>query len=269
MLMNDKTPSILSQIEAKVRQRLHKRMRIATLSGIKSRVDDTDRIPLSLKQAILSTSTRYPIIAEVKRASPSQGDIAMDVNPIEIASQYIENQASAISVLTEEDFFQGSLKYLEQIKLHYPDACVLQKDFLIDEYQLYEAKMLGADAILIIMALTGHEKAKILYQLAKELSLSALVEIHDEKELTWALDIDADIIGINSRNLKNFSVSHDSVINLAKQIPGEKLIIAESGIKLTSDLETLSQAGCHGFLVGTQLMREKRPGQALRNLIHG
>lgn len=267
--MNESMQSILGKIEAKVQQRLDKRKRIASLSGIKSRINDIERIPLSLNQAILTTAARYPIIAEVKRASPSQGEIAMDINPVDVASQYIENQASAISVLTEEDFFQGSLKYLEQIKLHYPDACVLQKDFLIEEYQLYEAKMLGADAILIIMALTGIEKAKDLFQLAKELSLSALVEIHDEKELTWALDINADIIGINSRNLKNFSVSHDTIIKLVRHIPSEKLIIAESGIKHTSDLETLSKAGCHGFLVGTQLMREKHPGHALRSLIHG
>lgn len=269
-MSEDKNPkSILSQIEFKVRQRLDKRKRIASLNGIQSRLKEIDRIPVSLSQAILNAPTKYPIIAEVKRASPSQGAIAMDANPIDIAAQYLNNQASAISVLTEEDFFQGSLKYLEQIKLHHQDACILQKDFLVDDYQLFEAKMLGADAILIIMKLTGPEKARDLFQLAKELSLSALVEIHNEKELRWALDIDAEIIGINSRDLKNFSVSHDGIIDLAKHIPSEKIIIAESGIKQTNDLKLLAHAGCHGFLVGTQLMQEKKPGIALRNLIHG
>lgn len=261
--------SVLNNIASRVKERVEERKNQRPLHELKSEAQICQKKCISLKDALLSSFQPFSIIAEIKRASPSQGEIAMNIDPISVAEQYIKAGASALSVLTEMDFFHGKLAYLEEIKSYHPDMCVLQKDFIIDEYQVWEAYLKGADAILLIMSLLGGELSRQLYDLATRLSLSVLVEVHNQKELAMALELDCDVIGINSRNLHDFSVDHDIITALASQIPDSKVVVAESGINAHSDLVFLRKHGCRAFLVGTKLMKQGEPGKALRALIDG
>jgi indole-3-glycerol phosphate synthase len=206
------------------------------------------------------------IIAEVKKASPSKGVIRADFDPVAIARRYEEAGASAISVLTEEKFFQGSLAYLTACR----DAItipVLRKDFIIDEYQITEARAAGADAVLLIAALLDTDTLRAFREQAESIGMSALVEVHDENELESALSSDAMIIGINNRNLQTFQVSLETTYRLVKGIPSDKTIVSESGIATNDDLQRLADAGVHAALVGESLMRAGDPGQKLMELM--
>ncbi len=206
------------------------------------------------------------IIAEVKKASPSKGVIRDDFDPIQIAKQYEQNNASAISVLTESDFFQGDLKYLKEIKdtVNIP---VLRKDFIFDPYQVYEARANGADAVLLISSILEKTLLDELLTVAGELSLSALVEIHTKEELEKVLNTNAEIIGINNRNLKTFETDIQTTIDLMSNIPDSKIIVTESGIKTKADILKLSRAGVDAFLIGETFMREENPGDKLKEFI--
>lgn len=196
------------------------------------------------------------IIGEVKKASPSKGIIIQDFDPIAIGKSY-EGLADAVSVLTEEKYFLGSNEYLRQIsKLNIP---TLKKDFIISSKEIVEAKELGASAILLIVGILTRDELKDFYTLAKYLEMDVLTEVHNEKELEIALDVDVDIIGINNRNLKNFSIDLNTTKQLAKFIPREsgKLIVSESGIKTREDIEFLKEANIDGILVGESFMRAK------------
>ena len=208
------------------------------------------------------------IIAEVKLASPSIGTIS-NLNPVEVAADYLTSGASALSVLTEPEYFQGDIKYLSAIRKKFPESYLLMKDFFVDTYQLYQAKAIGADAILIIMALLGQERALEMLTQAKSLGLTPLVEVHNREELEMALAIDAPVIGINNRNLKDLSISISTSLELIKGITGDRLLISESGISSSKEINTLTSAGFHGFLVGTSLMATGTPGKALDALLNG
>jgi len=196
------------------------------------------------------------VIAEIKKASPSKGLIRADFDPIEIAGIYRDMGASAISVLTEEDFFQGRLEYIRQVK----DAVelpVLRKDFIIDEYQIYEARASGADAVLLIAVILSRGQADDYLHMAEELGMSVLFEVHNYRELDMALLIDAPVIGINNRNLDTLEIDLNTTVELLKDIPEGKIIVTESGVSSREDVEFFERSRVDAVLIGTALMREK------------
>lgn len=206
------------------------------------------------------------IIAEIKKASPSKGLICKDFDPIAIAKDYQEGGAAAISVLTEEDFFQGSLEILKSVR-KVVDLPLLRKDFIIEPYQVYEASLSGADAFLLIAALLETEQMIELAELGQELGLDALVEIHTEQELEKVLNSKLTIIGVNNRNLKTFTVDLATSLQLATLMPKEAIWVSESGINTSTDIEKLQKVGYKAFLVGEQLMRASQPKAALIELL--
>ncbi len=211
---------------------------------------------------------RTNIIAEVKHRSPSKGVIREDFNPVAIARSYENAGAAAISVLTEEEFFGGSLDYLRTVR-EAVSLPLLRKDFLIDEYQVYEAADAGADAVLLIVAILDDNLLKQLLELSKELKLDALVEVHDYNELERASRAGAKLIGVNNRDLKTFAVELDTSLRLAQKAPDGALLVSESGIKTCDDIKRLSAAGFSAFLIGEQFMRADDPGQTLAALMKG
>ncbi|MFW7380414.1 MAG: indole-3-glycerol phosphate synthase TrpC [Oligoflexus sp.] len=261
--------NILLEIAAATRTRLQEEKRRLPLEELRSKVLSNPRQRRCLRDIFLTTQQRFPVIAEVKKASPSKGDIAAELDPLTVARDYVANGAVALSVLTEPKYFKGSLAYLRDIRRACPDTPILMKDFFVDEYQLYQALDAGADAILIIVALLGREGSRLMLQQAKQLGLSALVEVHDESELLIATEIGADLIGINSRNLKTMEISLDNILRLLPFVPANAVMIGESGIKSQQDLIELKAAGCHGFLIGTHFMATGEPGKALRDLTLG
>lgn len=205
------------------------------------------------------------IIAEVKKASPSKGVIRADFMPYEIARQYETTGAAAVSVITESKYFKGDLEYLVAItrNLKIP---VLRKDFIFDEYQVYESRGAGADAILLIAAILDKDLLKGLMELASTMGMDSLVEVHDEADIKKALDAGARIIGINNRDLKTFEVDMDTTVRLAPLIPGERTIVSESGINSHADIMYLKKAGASAFLIGEAILRERDMRAKLREL---
>jgi indole-3-glycerol phosphate synthase len=206
------------------------------------------------------------VIAEVKRRSPSKGRIREDFDPVGLASVYEDNGASAISILTERKFFEGSAAYVPQIKrvVRLP---LLRKDFIIDAYQISETRVLGADALLLIARLLEAGELRDFLGLASELGLAALVEVHNEADVEKAVSSGARIVGINNRDLATFRTDLDVSIRLARRIPKAITVVSESGINNRGDIEKLMEAGIHAFLVGESLMREKDIGKKLRELL--
>lgn len=205
------------------------------------------------------------IIAEFKRRSPSKGMIRADANVVEIARAYQVGGAVAMSVLTEEDYFDGSLDDLRQVKSTV-DLPVLRKDFIVDEYQVYESAVRGADAILLIAAVLNDELLSRLRRLAEdELQMDALVEVHTSDEMKRAAACGAKLIGVNNRDLRTFEVSLDTSLSLAREAPSEALLISESGLNSPADVQRLHDAGYRGFLIGETLMRADDPAAALRS----
>ena len=206
------------------------------------------------------------LIAEVKKASPSAGIIRADFDPVRIAGEYEAAGAVALSVLTDKKFFQGELAYLRQIRatVRLP---LLRKDFIIDELQIHEAVAAGADAVLLIAAILDDAQLSAYRQLANQLKLAALVEVHDDRELARALAAGAEIIGINNRNLKTFQVDLATTERLAAQIPAGKTIVAESGIHTRADVARVAAAGVHAILVGESLMRSDNIAGKIRELL--
>ena len=215
----------------------------------------------------LSNADRINIIAEFKRRSPSKGVIRADADPVRIALDYISAGAVAISVLTEENYFDGSLEDLQAIR-ETVDAPLLRKDFIFDEYQLYEAATAGADAVLLIVAaLDDSQLASLRGLIEDELGMDALVEVHDDFELQRATTCGARLIGVNNRDLRTFEVSLETSLRLIDQAPSDAILISESGLKTRKDLEDLHRVGYRGFLIGETLMRADSPGAALAGLL--
>lgn len=209
----------------------------------------------------------FSIIAEIKKASPSKGNIRPNANIVDIAGEYLSNGATAISVLTETEYFKGNIEYLKEIRQNYPDSILLRKDFIIDPYQIYEAKIAGADMILLILSLTGFEKTKELLNVAKELGLEVLLEIHTEEEMKQALELNTNFIGVNNRNLKTLEISLDVSRELAKYINKDKIFICESGLKTSTEIKEMINLGYKGFLIGSHFMELDAPGEELKKLI--
>jgi indole-3-glycerol phosphate synthase len=205
------------------------------------------------------------VIAEVKKASPSKGVLRADFQPAAIAQSYAEHGAACLSVLTDVNFFQGCADYLRQARA----ACalpILRKDFMVDLYQVYEARAMGADAILLIVAALDHGLMAELEACALELGMDVLVEVHDGAELDAALQLRTPLVGINNRNLRTFDVTLDTTLGLLQAIPPERLVVTESGILGPQDVQRMRDANVHAFLVGEAFMRAKNPGQELARL---
>lgn len=209
---------------------------------------------------------KFVIIAEVKRASPLRGSIRKDFDPLKLASQYMRAGAKAISVITEEHFFFGSLEYLAGIRTICP-LPLLRKDFILDPVQIDEAKAFGADMVLLIAGILKVEELRELYRYSKRLGLSALVEIHSEEDLEKALDCGAEVIGINNRDLTNLKVDPENSFRMKRKIPKNISVIAESGICEPGEVSRLSKEGFQGVLIGTALVRAEEPYALLRKMV--
>jgi len=218
--------------------------------------------PRGFMAALQARSTEVAIIAEIKKASPSKGVIRADFNPVTIADGYLRGGAAAISVLTDRDFFQGSLDYLARVRDRVP-LPVLRKDFLIDPLQVEEAAACGADAILLIAAILEVSRLRELREQAEGLGMDVLVEIHDEEEAEQALMAGARLIGVNNRDLRDFSMDLNTTFRLRRLIPAEIPLVSESGIRDHADILALAEHGVGAALVGETLMRADDPGQAL------
>lgn len=208
----------------------------------------------------------YNIIAEIKFASPSEGKIHENGDPVAVAGGYLNADARMLSVLTEPQYFGGSLEYLKAVREKNPDALLLRKDFMVDPYQMIEAKACGADAVLLIIAMTDPALTRDLYQAARALSLTPLIEVHDDAELDDAIALGADFIGVNNRNLKTLKTDLDTSRRLAARKPDGSVFICESGLSTADDLRDMRGRGYDGFLMGTTFMRQRDPGAALAGL---
>jgi len=205
------------------------------------------------------------VIAEVKKASPSKGVLRADFIPADIAQSYAEYGAACLSVLTDVQFFQGAIDYLKQARA----SCqlpVLRKDFIVDAYQVYESRVMGADAILLIAACLDDAQMKEFEVIARSLDMAVLVEVHDAGELERALQLKTPLIGVNNRNLKTFEVSLDTTLTLMRDIPKDRILVCESGIHTRDDVLRMGAAGVNAFLVGEAFMRAEEPGEALAAL---
>jgi indole-3-glycerol phosphate synthase len=217
-------------------------------------------------EAALGADARVNVIAECKRRSPSKGVLAAAYDPVRIATQYERGGAAAVSVLTEPTFFDGTLEHLTAVRAAI-GVPVLRKDFVIDEYQLFEARAAGADAALLIVAALEQRDLIRLQQQAWALELAALVEVHDEEELSRAIDSGARVIGVNNRNLKTLAVDVEASYRLAAQMPAGVIAVSESGLQSRADLERLSAAGYRAFLIGERFMTDADPARAIAELV--
>jgi indole-3-glycerol phosphate synthase len=264
--MND----ILQRILARKAQEIEARSMALPFRELSARcvdLPDTRGFATALEARI--HEGRPAVIAEIKKASPSAGVIREPFDPAAIARSYAAGGATCLSVLTDEGFFLGSDDYLQQARA----ACtlpVLRKDFTIDSYQVYEARAIGADAILLIVAALGDAVLLELALLAADLDLDVLVEVHDETELERALQIPAPMMGINNRDLRTFEISLDTTLKLRERVQdGARILVSESGIRTREDVARLRAAGVHAFLVGESLMRAEDPGSELARLFAG
>jgi len=219
----------------------------------------------SFSQAI-THSEEISIIAEIKRASPSLGVIRADFEPLKIAKTYEENGASAISVITDKKFFQGDINFLPEVKTAVK-LPILRKDFIIDPYQVYETKLYGADALLLIAAVVSIPQLKNLLNLTHKLGMEALVEVHNEKDLKKALEAGARMVGINNRNLNTLKVDLQTCLCLKEKVPEDKILVAESGIKTREDILSLEKAGFEAALIGTALIQAQDIGKKLKEFL--
>ncbi|WP_293705832.1 indole-3-glycerol phosphate synthase TrpC [Stenotrophomonas sp. UBA7606] len=257
---------ILNTILARKAQEVAERSARVPLAELQARLADAPPVrgfANALNAAIASGDPA--VIAEVKKASPSKGVIRPDFHPADIAVSYEFGGASCLSVLTDVDFFQGADLYLQQAR----EACtlpVLRKDFVIDPYQIYEARVLGADCILLIVSALDDQQLADLSNLALQLGMDVLVEVHDIDELERAIQVPVPLIGINNRNLRTFEVSLQNTLSLKDAVPRDRLLVTESGILGPADVKLMRDAGVNAFLVGETFMRVEEPGEGLRQL---
>jgi indole-3-glycerol phosphate synthase len=260
------TPTILTKIIARKYEEIAERKPKAPLQELKAMARDMPECR-GFEQAMRNkiAAGQSAVIAEIKKASPSKGVLRENFKPAEIARSYEEAGAACMSVLTDADFFQGHEDYLKEAR----QACglpAIRKDFLVDEYQIYEAKAIGADCILLIVAALSQQQLADLTGLSHELGMDVLTEVHDGEELDVALTLDNPLVGINNRNLHTFEVSLDNTYQLLDRISDDRLVITESGIHSIADVEAMRARDVHSFLVGEAFMRADNPGDELSKL---
>lgn len=262
--MTIETPTVLKKILARKVEEIAERRANISLGQLKRAIRDASA-PRGFAKALQAkiAAGESAVIAEIKKASPSKGVIREDFDPVSIAQSYELGGATCLSVLTDVDFFQGADQYLIDARA----ACalpVIRKDFIIDEYQLYEARAMGADCVLLIVSALQVSELESLHAKAIDLGLDVLVEVHDQRELDVALTIDNPLIGINNRNLHSFEVSLNNTFDLLNQIPADRIVITESGIHSSQDVQAMKEKDVHGFLVGEAFMRSDNPGKQLK-----
>ena len=255
----------LDNIVAAARRRVAEDKPFADRADLAQRA--AEHAPRGFTAALRRAAQEGPaIIAELKKASPSRGVIRESFHVSELASQLASGGAAALSVLTDEPFFQGSLSNLDEASAACSLPC-LRKDFIVDEFQLLESRAHQADAVLLIVAALSVQELRQLYAAAREFSLDVLCEVHDENELGRALDLGCDVIGVNNRDLRTFQVDLNTAVQLGRNIPTGVLKVSESGIESGADIRRLRAAGYETFLIGESLMRAESPGQALKHLL--
>jgi indole-3-glycerol phosphate synthase len=258
-------PTTLDQIVAATRARLAERKRVTGMRELERRAQE--HVPRGFRAALARRAAIGPaVIAELKKASPSKGLIREDFDVKSLAREYAEAGATALSVLTEEQFFMGSLENLRNASASTSLPC-LCKDFIVEAFQVLEALAHGADAILLLASVLDDRELASLYGRARELKLDVLCEVHDEGELQRALLAGCDVIGVNSRDLRTFQVDLETAFRLGPRIPAGIIKVAESGIHSSAEVQKLRAAGYEAFLVGESLMRAERPGEALTRLL--
>jgi indole-3-glycerol phosphate synthase len=260
------TPDILQKIIYRKAEVIEERRALLPLEQLMQDVK-TAPPPRAFFDALLERIEleQAAVIAEIKKASPSKGVMRENFNPAEIAKSYARSSAACLSVLTDVDFFQGSDEFLQQARA----ACslpVLRKDFIIDPYQVYESRLLGADCILLIVACLGDAQLNELCGLAHNLEMDVLIEVHDEQELERALRVPTNLIGINNRNLHTFETTLDTTLSMLDKIPANSLLVSESGIYTREDVAMLRERGVKAFLIGEAFMVAEDPGAKLREL---
>jgi indole-3-glycerol phosphate synthase len=264
MTMSIETPTVLKKILARKAEEISERKAKVTIDQLKAQLE-TASVARGFAKALQTkiTAGESAVIAEIKKASPSKGVIREHFDPVEIAKSYELGGAACLSVLTDVDFFQGADQYLKDARAacHLP---VIRKDFIIDEYQLFESRVLGADCVLLIVSALQPDQLFSLHEVAQGLGMDVLVEVHDQRELEIALAVDNPMIGINNRNLHTFDVSLDNTFDLLEQIPENRIVITESGIHSASDVQRMKNNNVHAFLVGEAFMRTESPGQELK-----
>lgn len=267
--MTTDTPDILKKIVAHKQAEVYAAKNAVSISELNARIRDLEDIPRGferhLREAIASNWTA--VIAEVKKGSPSKGIIRADFDPLEIAAIYQNNGATCLSVLTDETFFLGHLRYLALIR-EAVSLPLLRKDFICDPYQIYEARASGADAILLIAAMLDLDQLRDFFSVAQEIGLDVLLEVHDEAEMEKALRTECTLIGVNNRNLRTFATDLGTTGRLARMLPANRLLVSESGINSRSDIVRLGSDGAGAFLVGETLMREDDIGTKLQELLN-
>jgi len=264
--MSSETPTILKKILARKQEEIAERSAQITIPQLIEKAKSASA-PRGFAAAIAAkiAAGQSGVIAEIKKASPSKGVIRVDFDPAEIAVSYEKGGACCLSVLTDVDFFQGADEYLEMAR-SVSALPVIRKDFIIDEYQIYEARAMGADCILLIVSALASEQLNQLHDVALSLGMDVLVEVHDEGELDIALTLDNPMVGINNRNLHSFEVSLQNTYKLLRKIPEGKIVITESGIHTPEDIASMREHHVHAFLVGEAFMRSDDPGARLSEM---
>jgi len=262
-------PTILRKILARKREEVRARRKRDSLGSLEQRIAEQSPVRgFSRALQERAAAAEPAVIAEVKKASPSKGVIRADFQPGQIAASYQAGGASCLSVLTDVDFFQGADSYLQEARA----ACelpVLRKDFTVDPYQVIEARAIGADAILLIVAALDDDQMRELAAVAAQVGVDVLVEVHDRAELERALELDTPLIGINNRDLHTFETRLETTLELLPYIPGDRLVVTESGIHTAEDVALMRNHQVYGFLVGEAFMRAPEPGEKLRDMFFG
>lgn len=263
---------ILEKIVATKRIEVAERKSARPLQELRKQINQREAdgdLPRGFSERLSAAArTKTPgVIAEIKKASPSKRVIRQDFEPVSIAQSYAKHGATCLSVLTDQQYFQGSDEYLQDVR-NAVDLPVIRKDFLVDEYQLYESRAIGADCVLLIAACLDIMQLTVFNQTAKSLGLDVLIEVHNQSELAAALSLAPNLVGINNRNLKTFETSLNTTTDLLSEIPSGVTVVTESGIKSREDVQLMRNADVYCFLVGEAFMREPDPGVALSSLFH-
>lgn len=269
MSTSTNTPDILKKIMDYKHAEVAASKAAIPVEELKSRIADLEDVPRGFERHLREAAASHwtAIIAEVKKGSPSKGIIRSDFDPRAIAEIYQKNGATCLSILTDEKFFLGHLSFLNLIR-EVVSIPLLRKDFICDTYQIYEARAAGADAILLIASCLDLTQLQEFLSVARELHLDVLLEVHDENEIKKALQTDCTLIGVNNRNLRDFTMDMNTTERLARMMPAERLLVSESGINSRADIIRLMASGAGAFLIGETLMREADIGAKLRDLIN-